>query len=80
MMITPPEPTLRQIRDDVHELCKIYIRDKEALQIAKDEVEENRASIKVTLEYLRCEYELEDLEEIERIANNRNFVDETWYN
>lgn len=74
MAITPPEPTKEQIREDIQDECKRYVNAKETLESAKVEIEEQEASMKTTLEYLRCEYDLEDLEEIERIAEDRDFV------
>ena len=74
MAITPPEPTKEQIRQDIQDECKRYVNAKETLEGAKVEIEEQEASMKTTLEYLRCEYDLEDLEEIERIAEDRDFV------
>lgn len=74
MAITPPEPSKEQIREDIQNECKTYINAKEDLACALDDVEEFKAKMKVTLDYLRCEYDLEDLEEIERIARDRYFI------
>lgn len=74
MAITPPEPTPEQVREDIQDECKRYVLAKETLEGARVEIEEQEASMKTTLEYLRCEYDLEDLEEIERIAGDRDFV------
>jgi hypothetical protein len=74
MAITPPESSPYQIRLDIQAECKRYVDAKEDLESAKVEMEENEANIKTTLEYLRTEYDLEDIEEIERIANDRDFT------
>jgi hypothetical protein len=74
MAITPPETSPYHIRLDIQAECKRYVNAKEDLESAKVEVEENEANIKTTLEYLRTEYDLEDIEEIERIANDRDFT------
>lgn len=73
-MITPPEPSPYQVRCDIQAECKRYVNAKEDLESAKVEMEENEANIKTTLEYLRTEYDLEDTEEIERIAHDRDFT------
>jgi hypothetical protein len=72
--ITPPESSPFQIRLDIQTECKRYVNAKEDLESAKVEVEENEANIKTTLEYLRSEYDIEDIEEIERIAHDRDFT------
>ena len=72
--ITPPEPTPYQVRCDIQAECKTYMNAKEDLESALTDVEEFRAKMKVTLDYLRCHYEIEDLKDIERIANDRDFT------
>ena len=74
MAITPPEPTQEQIRQDIQDECKTYVNAKEDLANAEVEVEESKAKMQATLDYLWCHYEIEDIEEIERIAEDRDFV------
>lgn len=74
MAITPPEPTKEQIREDIQRECKIYVSAKEDLECALDDVVQFRAKMQTTLDYLWCHYEIEDINEIERIAEDRNFV------
>ena len=72
--ITPPEPSSYQVKCDIQAECKKYINAKDELANAKVEVEENEASMKLSLEYLSCHYDIDDPEEIERIANDRDFT------
>lgn len=72
--ITPPEPTKEQIREDIQSECKIYVNAKEDLACALDDVKAFKEKMKATRDYLWCHYEIEDIEEIERIAKDRYFI------
>ena len=74
MAITPPEPTQEQIRQDIQDECKTYVNAKEDLANALADAESFKTKMKDTLDYLWCHYEMEDIEEIERIAEDRDFV------
>ena len=73
-MITPPEPTKEQIRQDIQDECKRYVLAKETIEGARIEIKEQEESMKNILENLRCNHDLEDLEKIETIAADRDFV------
>lgn len=65
-IITPPEPTLREILDDIDERSKKYLNAKEDLKNALEEIETYKKEIEEAKEYLWAEHNIKE-EDIERI-------------
>ena len=66
MAITPPEPTRREILNDVDEHSKKYLNAKEDLESALKEIEALKIEMKLASAHLWYHYSIEE-KNIERV-------------
>jgi|TARA_Y100000022_G_scaffold91641_1_gene79149 cell division septum initiation protein DivIVA len=66
MAITPPEPTKREVLEDVDEHSKKYLNAKEDLKGALEEIERYKNEMKLASAHLWYHYSIEE-DEIKRV-------------